>query len=41
MTLTTEEQAILDGEQGEQLQRAMKTVVTFGELFGDRVDYGR
>jgi predicted aconitase len=34
MTLTTEEQAILDGEQGEQLQRAMKTVVTFGELFG-------
>ena len=34
MTLTTEEQAILDGEQGEQLQRAMKTVVSFGELFG-------
>ncbi len=33
MILTPQEQSIMDGEQGEMLQRAMKTVVTFGELF--------
>ena len=34
MKLTPEEQAIYDGQKGELLQRAMKTVVAYGELFG-------
>src|SRR5210317_1477345 len=32
--LTPEEQAIMDGEQGEVLQRVMNTVVTYGKLMG-------
>ena len=34
MTLTPEEQDILDGKQGELWQKAMKTVVAYGEMFG-------
>ena len=34
LQLTPEEQAIMDGEKGEMLQKVMQTVVTFGELFG-------
>jgi predicted aconitase len=34
MKLTLEEQEIFDGKKGELLQRAMKTVVAYGELFG-------
>lgn len=32
--LTHEEQAIADGEKGELLQKAMRTVVAYGQLFG-------
>jgi hypothetical protein len=32
--LTPEEQEIFDGKKGEILQKAMKTVVAYGELFG-------
>ena len=32
--LTPEEQAIMDGEQGEILQKVMNTVVTYGKLMG-------
>ena len=32
--LTAEEQAIMDGEQGEILQKVMNTVVTYGKLMG-------
>jgi len=34
LKLTPEEQEIFDGKKGELLQKAMKTVVAFGELFG-------
>jgi predicted aconitase len=34
MVLTSEEQAILDGEKGPAMQKAMKTIVAYGELFG-------
>jgi Uncharacterized conserved protein len=34
MKLTSEEQAILDGKQGEVLAKAMKSVVLYGEAFG-------
>ncbi len=34
MKLTTEQQAILNGEQGEVLAKVMKTLVRYGELFG-------
>ena len=34
MILTKEQQAILDGEQGEVLSKVMKTLVRYGELFG-------
>lgn len=34
MKLTPEEQAILDGKQGEVLAKAMKSVVLYGETFG-------
>ncbi len=34
LQLTPDEQAILNGEQGDTLQKVMQTVVTFGELFG-------
>ncbi len=34
MQLTSEEQDILDGKKGDLLQKAMKTIVTYGELFG-------
>ncbi len=34
MTLTKEEQEILDGKKGPLLQKAMKTVVAYGDLFG-------
>ena len=34
MTLTAEQQAILNGEQGEVLAKVMETVVRYGELFG-------
>ena len=34
MRLTPEEQAILDGEQGEIMAKIMKTVVMYGETFG-------
>jgi len=32
--LTADEQAIMNGEKGELLQKVIKTVVSFGELFG-------
>lgn len=34
MTLTKEEQDILDGKKGEALSKVMKTVVAFGNAFG-------
>ncbi len=34
MQLTPEEQDIYDGKKGDLLQKAMKTVVTYGEWFG-------
>ncbi len=34
MMLTAEQQAILNGEQGEVLAKVMETVVRYGELFG-------
>jgi predicted aconitase len=34
MKLTNEEQAILDGKQGETLQKVMRSVVLYGETFG-------
>lgn len=34
LKLTPEEQEIFDGKKGELLQKAIKTVVHFGELFG-------
>jgi len=34
MQLTTEEQAILSGSKGPALQKAMRSVVAFGETFG-------
>lgn len=34
MELTHEQQAILDGEQGEVMARIMKTLVMYGETFG-------
>jgi predicted aconitase len=34
MELTAEEQAILDGEQGEALRKAMESVVSYGATFG-------
>ena len=34
MKLTEEQQAILDGAQGETLAKVMKTLVMFGEAFG-------
>jgi len=40
--LTAEEQAIYDGKKGDILQKAIKTVVAYGELFGaeELVDLG-
>lgn len=34
MTLTPEEQSILDGKQGDVLAKAMKSIVVYGETFG-------
>ncbi len=34
MELTHEQQAILDGEQGEVMAKIMKTLVMYGETFG-------
>ncbi len=34
MTLTPDEQAILNGEQGDVLAKAMKSIVLYGEAFG-------
>ena len=34
MLLTTEQQAILDGEKGETLAKVMKTLVMYGDAFG-------
>lgn len=34
MKLTAEQQAILDGSQGETLAKVMETLVRYGELFG-------
>ncbi len=34
LELTKEQQAILDGEQGETLAKVMKTLVMYGEVFG-------
>ena len=34
MNLTSEQQAILNGEKGDTLARVMKTLVRYGELFG-------
>lgn len=34
LTLTSEEQDIYDGKKGDILQKAIKTVVAYGELFG-------
>ena len=33
MELTQEEQAILDGAQGETMAKALRTIVRYGELF--------
>lgn len=34
MKLTKEQQAILDGEKGENLAKVMQTIIRYGELFG-------
>ena len=34
MTLTSEQQAMLDGEKGEAMAKVMKTLVMYGETFG-------
>lgn len=34
MTLTAEQQAVLDGEKGEVMAKVMKTLVMYGECFG-------
>lgn len=34
MILTNEQQAILDGEQGQTMAKVMKTLIMFGEAFG-------
>ncbi len=34
MFLTTEQQAMLDGEQGEVVQRCMRLIVRLGEIYG-------
>ena len=34
MELTPEQQAILNGEQGETMAKVMKTLVMYGEAFG-------
>ena len=34
MQLTTEEQEMLDGRQGEAMAKVMKTLVMYGETFG-------
>ena len=34
MKLTKQQQAILDGEQGEVLAKVMKTLVMYGDAFG-------
>ena len=34
MTLTQEEQGILDGSQGPMMAKVLKTIVMHGELFG-------
>ena len=34
MYLTPEQQAILDGAQGEVMAKVMKTIVKYGEVFG-------
>jgi predicted aconitase len=34
MTLTPEQQSILNGEKGETLAKVMKTLVMYGETFG-------
>lgn len=34
MKLTSQEQEILDGKQGKTLQKVMRTLVRYGELFG-------
>ena len=34
MILTKEQQAILDGAQGETLAKVMKTLIKYGEVFG-------
>ena len=34
MTLTPEQQALLNGEKGETMAKVMKTLVMYGETFG-------
>ena len=34
MQLTKEQQAILNGEQGEILAKVMETLIKYGEVFG-------
>jgi predicted aconitase len=34
MKLTKEEQALLDGEQGEVMQKVMRTITEYGKIFG-------
>lgn len=34
MKLTPEEQEIFDGKQGKTLQKVMRTIVQYGEIFG-------
>lgn len=34
MFLTEEQQAILDGKQGETMAKVMETMVRYGDLFG-------
>lgn len=34
MILTKEQQALLDGEQGETMAKVVKTLVMYGEAFG-------
>ena len=34
MLLTPEQQAVLDGKKGETLQKVMRTIVMYGDIFG-------
>lgn len=40
MELTKEQQAMLDGAQGETMAKVMKTLIMYGEIFGAKAGAG-